>query len=136
MRPITPPNQYQRGQRAEECPPRHYRPPLLPLFPQVADEGYVWLLIPNYGANTSGGAIDTSHGHRTAWLAARADSERLVEESTLNGLINTLESRIWAPEKGPLYLNNYAGGSDDELSGLEAGGASLLAPGNQPHSFP
>jgi len=91
------------------------------LFAQEAEEGYTWLLIPNYAANSSVAAIDTSHGNRTAWLAARAYSEGLVDESVLNGLINTLEFRIWAPEKGLFYFNNYTDGSDGELDGLAPG---------------
>ncbi len=91
------------------------------LFPQMAEEGYLWLLIPNYDANKAVTAIDTSHGNRTAWLAARAYSEGLVDESTLDGLINTLEFRIWAPENGPLYFNNYVDGTDGELNGLKPG---------------
>jgi hypothetical protein len=91
------------------------------LLPRLTEEGDVWLSIPSYEADASAACIDTSHGNRTAWLAARAYSEGLVAESTLNGLINTLELRIWAPQKGPFYFNNYVDGSDHELDGLESG---------------
>lgn len=91
------------------------------LFPQIAEEGYTWLLVPNYETGKSLPAIDTSHGNRTAWLAARAYAEGLVDETALNGLINTLEFQIWAPEKGPFYFNNYTDGTDGELNGLGPG---------------
>jgi hypothetical protein len=91
------------------------------LLPQVADERYTWLLVPNYEPDQSVPAIDTSHGNRTAWLAARAYAEGLVDKTVLGGLLNTLEFRIWAPEKGPFYFNNYTDGSDGELNGLGPG---------------
>ncbi len=91
------------------------------LVAQEADEGYTWLLIPNYAGSESASAIDTSHGNRTAWLVARAYSEGLIDASILHGLINTLEFRIWAPEKGLFYFNNFTDGSDSELDGLAPG---------------
>jgi len=91
------------------------------LLAQQADEGYTWLLIPSYAGSGSNLAIDTSHGNRTAWVAARAYSEGLLDAEVLYGLINTLEFRIWAPEKGLFYFNNFADGSDDEFNGLTPG---------------
>ncbi len=91
------------------------------LLPRVTTTGDPWLFIPTYDTSHVDTAIDTSHANRTAWLAARAYSEGLLEESTLDGLINTLELRIWAPEKGLFYFNNYADGSDGELDGLAPG---------------
>ncbi len=91
------------------------------LFVRVADEGYVWLLIPNYGASTADVAIDTSHANRTAWLASRAYSEGLIDETVVSGLANTLKHRIWAPEKGPFYFNNYSDGADGMLDDLQPG---------------
>ncbi len=91
------------------------------LFVQVADEGYLWLLIPEYGVGTPDAALDTSHANRTAWLACRAYSEGLVDEMVLDGLINTLKFRIWAPAKGPFYFNNYCDGGDGMLGRLLPG---------------
>ncbi|UCD52827.1 MAG: hypothetical protein JSW27_09345 [Phycisphaerales bacterium] len=91
------------------------------LFAQQADEGYTWLLIPDYAGDGSTAGIDTSHGNRTAWLAARAYSEGLLDADVLYGLINTLEFRIWAPEKGLFYFNNFTDGSDGEFDGLASG---------------
>ncbi len=91
------------------------------LFVHVADEGYVWLLIPDYGAGAPDAAIDTSHANRTAWLATRAYSEGLIDETVVSGLINTLKYRIWAPDKGPFYFNNYSDGTDGLLGGLQPG---------------
>lgn len=91
------------------------------LLAQEADEDYTWLLIPNYETDSPYPAIDTSHGNRTAWLAARAYSDGLIDESVLNGLVNTLKSRIWAPEMGLFYFNNYADGTDEALDGLTPG---------------
>jgi hypothetical protein len=99
----------------------HLIPDTWGLFPQVADEGYTWLLVPNYEPDQLVPAIDTSHGNRTAWLAARAYAEGLVDETVLDGLLNTLEFQIWAPEKGPFYFNNYVDGTDGELDGLGPG---------------
>ncbi len=111
---------------ADDLPPntegiQRIIPPDWGLFVQVADEGYVWLLIPNYGAGSADAAIDTSHANRTAWLAARAYSEGLVDETVLAGLLNTLKFRIWAPEKGPFYFNNYSDGADGMLGALQSG---------------
>ena len=91
------------------------------LFAQQADAGYTWLLIPNYDRDSSLPASDTSHGNRTAWLAVRAYSEDLIDEKVLNGLVNTLEFRIWAPEKELFHFNNYSDGTDGELDGLAPG---------------
>lgn len=91
------------------------------LFVRVADEGYVWLLIPDYGAAAPDAALDTSHANRTAWLACRAYEEGLTDESVMQGLINTLKFRIWAPTKGPFYFNNYSDGTDGMLGLLEPG---------------
>jgi hypothetical protein len=91
------------------------------LFVQVAEEGYVWLLIPDYGASTPDTALDTSHANRTAWLASRAYSEGLIDETIMGGLINTFKFRIWAPEKGPFYFNNYSDGTDGMLGALTPG---------------
>lgn len=99
----------------------HLIPDTWGLFPQVAEEGYTWLLVPNYETDKLLPAIDTSHGNRTAWLAARAYAEGLTDETVLDGLITTLKFQIWAPEKGPFYFNNYADGSDVELDGLGPG---------------
>jgi len=93
------------------------------LLARKADEGYLWLMIPNYDADSNLPASDTSHGNRTAWLAARGYSEGLVDEKVLNGLINTLEFRIWAPEKGLFYFNNYSDGTDLALGELAPGRA-------------
>lgn len=91
------------------------------LFVRIADEGYVWLLIPDYGSGTADLALDTSHANRTAWLACRAYAEGLVDETVLDGLLNTLKLRIWAPEKGPFHFNNYTDGSDGMLGDLLPG---------------
>ena len=99
----------------------HLIPDTWGLFPQVAEGGYTWLLVPNYEPDHLVPAIDTSHGNRTAWLAARAYAEGLADETVLDGLLNALEFQIWAPEKGPFYFNNYADGSDGELDGLGPG---------------
>lgn len=89
--------------------------------PRIADGGYTWLLIPNYETDKLVPAIDTSHGNRTAWLAARAYAEDLVDRTVVDGLLNTLAFQIWAPEKGPFYFNNYADGTDGDLDGLGPG---------------
>ena len=91
------------------------------LIPQEDQGGYRWLLIPSYGTGSTIPAIDTSHGNRTAWLAARAYAEGLIDDTVLTGLINTLKYRIWAPEKGLLYFNNYSDGTDVELGALAPG---------------
>ncbi len=85
------------------------------------DDGITWLSIADLDPDNPTGVQDTSHANRTAWLAARAYEEGLVDQSVLSGLANTLCYRIWAPEKGPLYFNNYIDGSDCPLNGLEAG---------------
>ncbi len=91
------------------------------LLPRTTEEGHVWLWIPNYDANRPLEAADTSHANRTAWLAARAHSDNLVDKRVIDGLINTFKFRVWAPEKGPFYFNNYTDGSDGELNGLASG---------------
>jgi len=91
-------------------------------LPVVADSnGTTCLSILDPDPDSPTGVLDTSHANRTAWLAARAYGEGFTDESVINGLANTLRYRIWAPEKGPLYFNNYVDGSDCELDGLEPG---------------
>ncbi|MBP7049659.1 MAG: hypothetical protein KBE65_01450 [Phycisphaerae bacterium] len=87
----------------------------------VGDDGVTWLSIPDFDPNSPTGVLDTSHANRTAWLAAKAYDEGLIDQTIMDGLANTLYYRIWAPEKGPLYFNNYVDGSDGPLDGLEAG---------------
>jgi hypothetical protein len=87
----------------------------------VGNDGVTWLSIRDLDPNNPTGVLDTSHANRTAWLAARAYDEGLIDQSVLNGLANTLYHRIWAPEKGPLYFNNYVDGSDCPLGKLQAG---------------
>ncbi len=54
-------------------------------------------------------------------MAAKAYSKGLIDRAVLDGLANTLRYRIWAPEKGPFYFNNYVDGSDCDLGGLRPG---------------
>jgi hypothetical protein len=91
------------------------------LFVHVDDAGYTWLSVPNYDPNKLAEAMDTSHANRTTWLAARAAYAGLVDKTVLDGLANTLRFRIWAPEKGPFYFNNYIDGNDGDLNGLKPG---------------
>jgi hypothetical protein len=91
------------------------------LLVHVDDKGYTWLSIPNYDPNRLAEAMDTSHANRTVWLAAKACAEGLLDKTVIDGLANTLRFKIWAPEKGPFYFNNYIDGSDDEMDGLEPG---------------
>jgi len=91
-------------------------------LPVITDsDGATWLSILDLDPNNPTGALDTSHANRTAWLAARAYGEGLLDQRIVDGLTNTLRRRIWAPEKGLLYFNNYVDGSDCELDGLESG---------------
>ncbi len=85
------------------------------------EDDYFWYSIPGGDPNNSLAALDTSHANRTAWLAVKAWHEGLIPESTVLGLVGTLRHRIWAPEKGPLYFNNYVDGGDGELDGLGPG---------------
>lgn len=91
------------------------------LFANTDEQGYVWMSIPSYDPNSSTDALDTSHANRTAWLAAKACTEGLVSKSVVLGLANTFRFRIWAPEKGPFYFNNYVDGTDADLGGLTGG---------------
>lgn len=91
------------------------------LLVRTTEEGHTSLSVPNYDPNHTGEAMDTSHANRTAWLAARACDEGLIDESVVRGLVATLRFRIWAPEKGPFYFNNYVDGTDTELDGLGPG---------------
>lgn len=93
---------------------------------ETTADGVVWLSIADLDPNNPTGALDTSHANRTAWLAAKAYAEGLVDRSVLDGLANTLRYRIWAPEKGPFYFNNYVDGSDFKLGGLDAGRAGNI----------
>jgi hypothetical protein len=85
------------------------------------EDGYTWLAVPSYDPNGPTDALDTSHANRTAWLAAKAAAEGLISKSIILGLANTFRFRIWAPEKGPFYFNNYVDGYDGDLGGLTAG---------------
>jgi hypothetical protein len=91
------------------------------LWPRWTDDGDLWLFIPNYDPNDPFSPADTSHANRAAWLAAKAWSEGLLDGNTVEGLINTLKLRIWAPDKGGLYFNNYVDGSDGPMAGLAGG---------------
>lgn len=91
----------------------------LPVFP--TDDGAVCLGILDVDPNNPTGVLDTSHANRTAALAAKAYSKGLIDRAVLDGLANTLRYRIWAPEKGPFYFNNYVDGSDCDLGGLRPG---------------
>jgi hypothetical protein len=91
------------------------------LLPHTTRDGYVWLAVPNYDPNRTAVAMDTSHANRTVWLAARACSEGLLDQSIVDGLVNTLRFQVWDPGKGPFYFNNYLDGTDGDLNGLEGG---------------
>jgi hypothetical protein len=91
-------------------------------LPLAVDEDDIpWLSILDFNPNNPAGVLDTSHANRTAWLAARANAEGLIDGSIVDNLANTFRYRIWAPEKGPLYFNNYVDGSDYPLGLLTAG---------------
>ncbi len=85
------------------------------------NDGTTWLSIRDLDPNNPTGVLDTSHSNRTAWLAAKAYGEGILDKRIVDGLANTFRYRIWAPEKGPLYFNNYVDGNDCELDGLNAG---------------
>ena len=85
------------------------------------EEDYVWYSIPGGDPNDPLRPSDTSHANRTAWLAARACTEGLINKSIVLSLANTFRYRIWAPDKGPFYFNNYVDGSDGDMDGLEGG---------------
>ena len=96
------------------------------LFVHIEPDSYVWYAIPNYDPNSLSTSMDTSHANRTAWLAAKACCEGLIPKSTVLSLANTLRYRIWAPEKGPFYFNNYVDGSDGVINGLTGGRAGNI----------
>jgi hypothetical protein len=106
----------------EAARPRHV-PPNWGLFVRSTRDGQVWLSIPNYDPAEWERPTDTSHANRTAWLAAKAYGNGYIDRSVVDGLIGTFCWRIWAPEKGPFYFNNYVDGSDEEIGGLSAGRA-------------
>lgn len=87
----------------------------------TTEDGDLCLSILDANPENPTGVLDTSHANRTAWLAAKGYVEGLVDRRILDGLANTFRHRIWAPEKGPFYFNNYVDGSDGELDGLTAG---------------
>ncbi|MBN2130135.1 MAG: hypothetical protein JW741_11595 [Sedimentisphaerales bacterium] len=91
------------------------------LFPRSTSEGINWLWVPNYDPAVWDEVTDTSHANRVAWLAAKAYAEGYVDRAAVDGLINTLSRRVWAPEKGPFYFNNYVDGSDGAMGGLPGG---------------
>lgn len=91
------------------------------LYAATTDDGAVWLSIPAYLSSIPTDALDTSHANRTAWLAARAFEEGLIDQSVIDGLANTLRHRIWAPEKGLYYFNNYVDGTDGAIKDLGPG---------------
>lgn len=91
------------------------------LLVRTDSQGYVWLSVPHYDPNRWTEVSDTSHANRAAWLAAKAYSEGMIDKSVVEGLINTLRWKIWAPEKGPFYFNNYVDGSDGPMGGLPSG---------------
>jgi len=96
-------------------------PPNWGLFVRSAPEGHTWLSVPNYEPARWNEPADTSHANRAAWLAIKALADGFVDRDVVDGLIGTFRYRIWAPEKGPFYFNNYVDGSDGELDGLSAG---------------
>jgi hypothetical protein len=102
--------------------PRHV-PPNWGLFVRSTADGQIWLSIPNYDPADWARPTDTSHANRVAWLAAKAYADGFIDRDVVDGLIGTFRWRIWAPEKGPFYFNNYVDGSDDEVGGLSAGRA-------------
>jgi len=91
------------------------------LFAATTDDGALWLSVPDFYSSSPADVMDTSHANRTAWLAAKAYEEGLISQNVVDGLANTLRYRIWAPEKGLFYFNNYVDGSDGAIKSLGPG---------------
>jgi len=100
------------------------------VLPRRSTGGYVWYYIPDWRRKGKTAVLDTAHANRTAWLAARAYHEGLIDKAGLDMFIKTFKKQIWKPEKNPFYFANFVDGSDVVYNDPKHG---KLAPGYKGH---
>ena len=82
------------------------------VLPCESTGGYVWYFIPDWRRKAKTAVLDTAHANRTAWLAARAYNEGLIDKAGLDIFMKTFKKQIWKPQKNPFYFANFVDGSD------------------------
>ncbi len=100
------------------------------VLPRESTGGYVWYFIPDWRRKGKTAVFDTAHANRTAWLAARAYHEGLIDKAGLDMFITTFKKQIWKPEKNPFYFANFVDGSDVAYDDPKHG---ILPPGYKGH---
>jgi hypothetical protein len=100
------------------------------VIPRKSTGGYVWYFIPDSKRKDKIAVLDTGHANRTAWLAAKAYHEGLIDRARIDGFINTLKKHIWKPQKNPFYFANFVDGSDAPYQDPKHGS---LPPGYKGH---
>jgi len=100
------------------------------ILPRESTGGYVWYYIPDWRRKGITAVLDTAHANRTAWLAARAYHEGLIDKAGLDMFLKTFKKQIWKPEKNPFYFANFVDGSDVSYDDPKHG---KLAPGYKGH---
>ena len=100
------------------------------VLPRESTGGYVWYFIPDWRRKGKTAVLDTAHANRTAWLAARAYHEGLIDKTGLDMFIKTFKKQIWKPEKNLFYFANFVDGSDTTYDDPKHG---KLPPGYKGH---
>jgi hypothetical protein len=100
------------------------------VLPRGTTGGYVWYYIPDWRRKRKTAILDTAHANRTAWLAARAHHEGLIDKAGLDIFIKTFKKQIWKPQKNPFYFANFVDGSDVAYKDSKHG---ILPPGYKGH---
>jgi len=100
------------------------------VLPRESTGGYVWYFIPDWRRKGKTAVLDTAHANRTAWLAARAYHEGLIDKAGLDMFMKTFKKQIWKPEKNLFYFANFVDGSDVAYDDPKHG---KLAPGYKGH---
>ena len=100
------------------------------VLPRESTGGYVWYFIPDWRRKGKTAVLDTAHANRTAWLAARAYHEGLIDKAGLDMFMKTFKKHIWKPQKNPFYFTNFVDGSDVVYNDPKHG---KLAPGYKGH---
>jgi hypothetical protein len=100
------------------------------VLPHKSTDGFVWYYIPDWRRKGKTAVLDTAHANRTAWLAARAYHEGLIDKTGLDMFLKTFKKQIWKPQKNPFYFTNFVDGSDVAYKDPKHG---ILPPGYKGH---
>lgn len=100
------------------------------LVRKESTKGLYWYYVPDWRDRSKLAVLDTGHANRTVWLAGKAYSNGLIDKTVIDGLVSTLKSQVWKPEKNPFYFANYVDGHDRPYDDKRHGS---LPPGYKGH---